>query len=683
MDIFDLSASLHLNSDVEEGLNQAEGSMSGFASKLGSTLGTAAKVGGAAFTAVTGAAVGMAGAFASSAGSVAQYGDNIDKASQKMGISAQAYQEWDAILQHSGTSIDGMQRGMVTLSKAAESNAEEFQKLGLSQEQIASMNQEELFAATIKGLQNMESGTERTVIAQKLLGGASKELGALLNTSAEDTEAMRQKVHELGGVMSDEAVKSAAAYQDSLQDMQTSLSGLKNNMMSEFLPSITTIMDGLSAIFSGDSESGVDMITSGLDNLFSGIGEALPRIAEIATKIITSLSETFVASLPQIVEAGISIAGTLAQALFENIPLIGDAAIGIGEVIINTLAEYGPMLLEKGFDVLSNLAIGFVNNAPIAVDSLRQVVDQALAFIEENLPEFLDKGISTIEQMASGILQNLPQVISSMGEIVSNLISFIMDNLPEFLQKGIELLQNVGQGIIDNLPEIIATTAKVIAKIIATFAEHLPDYLQKGIEMLAEVGTGLIQAIPDLLAKLPEIFTSIVGAFAEYDWLSIGKNIIDGIAQGVTDFASNLVDAAIGAVGDAWDGICGWLGIASPSKKARDMIGKNWALGIGEGFEENMPEDEMLDAQKSVFDKLREGQDDFDFPDIEGGGIFAGGGMNNSENGLLGRTYALLVRYLPALANMKVVLNGDTVIGELIEGINEELGAIADLEAAQ
>lgn len=682
MDIFDLSASLHLNSDVEEGLNQAEGSMNGFASKLGNTLGTAAKVGGVAFTAVTGAAVGMAGAFASSAGSVAEYGDNIDKASQKMGISAQAYQEWDAILQHSGTSIDGMQRGMVTLSKAAESNAEEFQKLGLSQEQIASMNQEELFAATIKGLQNMESGTERTVIAQKLLGGASKELGALLNTSAEDTEAMRQKVHELGGVMSDEAVKSAAAYQDSLQDMQTSFSGLRNNLMAEFLPSITTVMDGLSAIFSGN-DGGIDMITSGLDNLFSGIGEALPKIAEIATQIITALSATFVSSLPKIVEAGISIVGTLAQALFENLPLIGEAAIGVGEVIVNTLTEYAPTLLEQGFNMLTNLAMGIINNAPMAVDSLGQVIDQILAYIEENLPGFLDKGISAIEQMASGILQNLPAVISSMGEIVTNTISFLMEHLPEYLQKGVEMLQHIGQGIMDNLPEILTTMGKVLVDILGTIAEHLPEYLQKGVEMLVEVGKGLIQAIPQVLAMLPEIFSSILDEFGKFDWASIGSNIINGIINGVKAIAGNLGGAVIGAVSDAWDGLVGWLDIRSPSHKAEKVIGKNWALGIGTGFEKNMPEDEMLDAQKSVFDKLREGQDDFDFPDIEGGGMFAGGGMNNNENGLLGRTYALLVRYLPALANMKVTLNGDTVIGELIEGINEELGAIADLEAAQ
>ena len=85
----------------------------------------------------------------------------------------------------------------------------------LSQEEVAKMSTEDLFAATIKGLQGMEEGAERTVLANELLGGAVKELGPLLNTSAEETDEMRRRVRELGGVMSEDAVKSAASFQDS------------------------------------------------------------------------------------------------------------------------------------------------------------------------------------------------------------------------------------------------------------------------------------------------------------------------------------------------------------------------------------------------------------------------------------------------------------------------------------
>ena len=170
---------------------------------------------------------------------------------------------------------------------------------------------------------------------------------------------------------------------------------------------------------------------------------------------------------------------------------------------------------------------------------------------------------------------------------------------------------------------------------------------------------------------------------ANIDWMSIGKNIIAGICSGIADVAGDLIDSAVGAVSDAWDALTNWLDINSPSRKARRVIGRNWALGIGVGFEESMPEDEMLNAQKSVFDKLSDAQDDFNFPEITGNPDRQRGGVDGGGNGILGSVYELLIQYLPLLANMQIVLQEGTLVGKLAPGMNEELGKIARWEAAR
>lgn len=571
---------------------------------IGSGLSKAAGIGAAALGAIASAGVATTGAFVAGAGSVAEYGDNIDKMSQKMGMSAESYQEWSAVMQHSGTSMEAMKASMKTLANAAESGSEAFDLLGISQEEIAKMSQEELFEATIAALQDVDDETQRTYLAGKTLGRGATELGALLNTSAEDTQAMRDRVHELGGVMSNEAVKAAAAYQDSLQDMTTSFAGLKNSMISEFLPSITQVMDGLTEIFSGNSEQGIGMVTSGIQTMLSGIGEMLPQLAEIATSIITAIAQTFVANLPQIVEAGISIIGTLGSAILENMPLIGEALLGVGEVITSTLTEYGPTILGKGFEMIGNLAMGIIENAPEATASLSEVVSQGFALLSENAPGFLEKGFEFIGEMAAGILSNLPEVISNLGEIVVSAVSFLLDNMPEFLQKGVELLQNVGAGILQNGPEILVTIAGVLGDIIAEIVTHLPDFLAKGVELLGQVGAGLIQAIPELLAQLPQIFNDVLTELTGYDWASIGRDLILGIVDGVTGFAGDLASAAVNAVSDAWNGMVSWLEIGSPSKKAKNFLGKNWALGVGIGFDENMPVKDMINTVSGAMNAL-------------------------------------------------------------------------------
>lgn len=183
------------------------------------------------------------------ADSVAAVGDEIDKQSQKLGISDQAYQEWDAILGHCGASMDSLKAGMKTLSKAiADGSADQvaaFQAVGLSLDEVQQMSTEDVFAAVITGLQGMEEGAERTNIATTLLGRSAQELGPLLNTSAEATEEMRQTVNDLGGVMSDEAVAASAQFKDALQDLETAAGWFKRELVASILPYVTAGMQGL------------------------------------------------------------------------------------------------------------------------------------------------------------------------------------------------------------------------------------------------------------------------------------------------------------------------------------------------------------------------------------------------------------------------------------------------------
>ena len=98
MDVFDLSAKISLDtSDYERGLSDAEQKTAGFGKSIGGGLTKAAKIGATAITGVATAAAGVSALFIKGASDVAAYGDNIDKMSQKMGISAEAYQEWSYV----------------------------------------------------------------------------------------------------------------------------------------------------------------------------------------------------------------------------------------------------------------------------------------------------------------------------------------------------------------------------------------------------------------------------------------------------------------------------------------------------------------------------------------------------------------------------------------------------------
>lgn len=245
-EIFRLFGSIFIDSSqAEASLSKTDDKAKEVQDTLASTVKKAAAWATGTAAAITAATV----AVFKVADSVAAVGDEIDKQSQKLGISAQAYQEWDAILGHCGASMDSLKAGMKTLSKAiADGSADQvaaFQAVGLSLDEVQQMSTEDVFAAVITGLQGMEEGAERTNIATTLLGRSAQELGPLLNTSAEATEEMRQTVNDLGGVMSDEAVAASAQFKDALQDLETAAGWFKRELVANILPYATAGMQGL------------------------------------------------------------------------------------------------------------------------------------------------------------------------------------------------------------------------------------------------------------------------------------------------------------------------------------------------------------------------------------------------------------------------------------------------------
>lgn len=613
MDLMELYATLGLDtSEYESGLSGAEQTASSFGSKLGNSLGTAAKVGAAAMTAAVTAVGAVSAGLVKGAGDVASYGDNIDKMSQKIGISATAYQEWDAVMQHSGTSIDGMVRGMTTLSKAAEDGDEAFQALGISQEEIANMSQEELFARTIEGLQGMEAGSERTVLAQKLLGGSAKELGALLNTSAEETEEMKKRVHELGGVMSDEAVKAAAAYQDSLQDMQTAISGAKRGLLENLLPSLTTVMDGITNVFSGNQEGGLALVSEGLSSLVDSITEQIPQIIELGTTILDSFVVAITENLPTLIEAllppiiqlAVDIITALITVLPEIVQTLIDLAPQIIMQIIEAVVAMLPEFINLGMQAIQSISQGTDEESPNLLSRITELILGLIQQIGEGLPQFLEKGSEIIINMINGFTEQLPSIVESIVSILMALIDTIVANLPLYLEKGGEIILSMISGIGNALPDIISKIAELLTYLIQTIVENLPEFISKGFELITSIISGIGDALPDIISAIWDMVVDIGETIMEMDWLSIGIDLIEGIVDGVVDAAWELADAALDAVKSAWNSMTSWLDINSPSRKARDQIGKMWARGIGIGFEQGMPVDDMVGVVEGAFDEV-------------------------------------------------------------------------------
>ena len=491
--------------------------------KLKNGLAAGAKLAAEALAATTAAAAAAVAGIVKVTGETAEAGDKIDKASQKLGMSAESYQEWDAIMQHSGSDIDKMSGAMQKMLAAIESPTEKtsaaFEKLGISMEDASKMSQEELFSATITALQQMESGTERTVLANDLLGKSAMDLGALLNTSAEDTEAMRQKVHDLGGVMSGEAVKAAARYQDSLQDMKTAIGGIGKSIGASFLPSITQMMDGFTDLISGN-EQGIETMEKGLDDfvqnvektadmisqaadtflplIINAITRNLPKIVDAAMKIVKKLVGGLMDNLPQLVSAAAEIIVTLAQGLADALPKLVPQVVGIITEIVNVLTKPSTLgaLINAALDIITALIDGLLSQDTIDVliKMLPQVMENLVDVLVKSVDKLLDAAIKIIEALCDYFLdsENLKKIIWAAGEILTSLGKALVDLQSKLGPFMLDLGKAWAEMFIGDI-DYDATASDVLSRLGKAFVHnffHSPEKLGEWVYDLFNSGEG-------------------------------------------------------------------------------------------------------------------------------------------------------------------------------------------------
>lgn len=183
-----------------------------------------------------------------------QNGDVIDKQSQKLHLSAEAYQELNYALGLSGASITDLTRAMRTFDeiqggKITDDQAAYFEQLGISATDASGKmkSAQELMEETMYALADY-TGNDRGLIMEAFFGKNSAGLNALMNSTSDEIKAMRQEAQDLGLVMTDEEVKNAAAYTDATSRLQQAVEGLQTSIGSTLLPLLTDAANELAKI---------------------------------------------------------------------------------------------------------------------------------------------------------------------------------------------------------------------------------------------------------------------------------------------------------------------------------------------------------------------------------------------------------------------------------------------------
>lgn len=341
----------------------------------------------------------------------------------------------------------------------------------------------------------------------------------------------------------------------------------------------------------------------GFGSLLGGaFGSVLSKVSGFGSQLMSYLGIIGNAFVPILSKVAGFIPSFISLLNFGAVAAVVVAGLGLVYSQFGTQIDQILLMVQtKGPEIISNFGAGITAALPGLISSGATLILGLMNAITANLPSLISVGASIIATLVSSLGAQLPQLIPAAVQMILTLVESLISNLPQLITSGLQLMEGLAQGIANAIPQVAAKAPVIIGKLASTIITNLPQILQTGVKIITQLAVGLVQGIPSLLGKIPSMISQIKSAFTSVNWGSVGLNIIEGIASGIAGAVGHLISAATSAASSALDAIKSKLGIHSPSRVFRDQVGKMMALGMGIGFEKNIPVGSMsAGVQKAV-----------------------------------------------------------------------------------
>ena len=563
MDLLDLLVKIGVD---DQASGKVDGIAGGIEGKLGKAAAAAASLVAAGVTAV---AAGVAAVTGMSMNAYAAYEQNvggIQKIFGNMGKSLEDYAamtgqtveqcsgKWQQLEQAQATVLANADRAYITAGLSANRYME--QVTGFSASLVKSLGGDTVkaaeyadtamvdmsdnantFGTAMEDLQNAYQGFAKqnyTMLDNLKLGygGTKEEMQRLIS----DAHAVNGAVDE-SSLSFDNIVLAIHTMQEQMQiagttsrEAATTIEGSCNMAKAAWENWVTEL---------GKDDADMGKLTTELvESVETAASNIVPRVATIVSTAVEQLPGVISTLAPVAGEAFASIADSAMSAL-------SGAFGGLGEIG----AQVGPVLYD-----------GIVNGLSFLSGAAADTMTRLGGYLAENLPSIMESGLQILTGLSESIAENAGVLAEGAANLIVGLAQGIADSLPTIIEQAPVIVQNLADAINDNAPTLLGA----------------------GIQAIVTLALGIVQAIPTLIANIPAIFSAILAAWSALDWISLGRNAITFLGNGIAGMAgfvstcgTNIVSAIRGAIQNLPSALesIGRSGISSLGSAIRGAVG--------------------------------------------------------------------------------------------------------------
>lgn len=390
------------------------------AESMADKIGKGAKTVGKIATTTVATATAMTGALVENAKNTSSVADEIDKASIRMGISTEKYQELSYVAEQTGVE-------MAVLEKAAK-------KL-----EGTDINMDD----ALESIMSLGKAEERAAKASELFGSAvAYNMAPMLEDGEKSFDALTQRAHDLGLVMSEDAVKSGVEFGDLMSDMEQSVQMLGASLGSAMMPVLNDVIRTLV-----DNMPQIQQLISDLAPVFSDlISQVMPPLIELLEAILPPLIKLIEAIVPivsKVASVVVSVVGGIIDVVGQAITKIEDFLGGVIDFIngvveaikrpinaviggINTLFSALSFDIPEWIPLIGGNSISLPKIPMLANGGT--ITGSGSVIVGEKGPEILNLNSGASVVPLSGNATGTSEVVRAIQDMSNNIINAIRTN---------------------------------------------------------------------------------------------------------------------------------------------------------------------------------------------------------------------------------------------------------------
>lgn len=337
-----------------------------------------------------------------------------------------------------------------------------------------------------------------------------------------------------------------------------------------------------------------------IQSAIEGITEESPKLIEAAPPVLEQLASGLIKAAPGLLSAANGLIVTLGKSLIKTAPVLLSYLPGLISLISGGIQSLAPELLNGGVELILAIIDGFQQCLPLFLALLPLLIDQAGTLLEEGLPLI----ITAATTLFNGIIEALPGIIQLLIRELPGLVTAATNLLVKSTPLLVEAATTMLKGIVQALPTIIrlmvADLPYLINAITMTLVANTPLILSAAITMLTAVVSAIPEICIELAKQVPSIVSTVYDGIMEGvgSMIEAGKSLIAGVWDGISasgDWFKGKIAEWVGNITDYFKDL---FDIHSPSGLMRDMIGKNLVLGLADGITDNV--NEVKDAMRGL-----------------------------------------------------------------------------------